>query len=186
MASTFNPQPRVRVASGRWSCVPFGLVKRRELWMTLVLVLYPGSFGQMLALATEPKPPVESISSDSAVLQIEIFVPKSEAVEIGPSIRFGFIDEKMAVFTQFEAAGVTTTDFTLKNAANSTKVLATLRPSAPPYTVEFEQFVSPVQPPTSPVTQQKVEFQLGKLTRVRLFDLFEVQGFYGNPQRKRP
>jgi hypothetical protein len=161
-------------------------MKRRGLWMTLVVALYFGSFGQIPALAAEPKPPVESISADPAVLQIEIFVPKSEAVEIGPSIRFGLIDEKMAVFTQFQAGAVTTTDFTLKNAANSSKVVATLRGDAPPYTVEFEQFVSPVHPPTNPVTQQKVEFPLGKLTRVRLFDLFEVQGFYGNLRRKRP
>jgi hypothetical protein len=120
------------------------------------------------------------------VLQIEIFLPKSEGVQLGPDITFGLIDEKMAIFTQFQPASVTTTDFTLKKDAIATKVIATLRGDAPPYAVEFEQSVSSVQPPRNPVSQQKVEFPLGKLTHVRLFDLFEVQGFYGNPQQKRP
>jgi len=150
------------------------------------VVLYSSFFGQRSASPAEPNAPVEVVSADPGVLQIEIFLPKSEGAEIGPNIRFGLIDEKMAVFTQFQPSSVTTTDFTLKNAASAIKVIATLHGDAPPYVVEFEQSVSPVQPPRNPVSHQKVEFLTGKLTRVHLFDLFEVQGFYGNPQQNRP
>jgi hypothetical protein len=161
-------------------------MKRRRFWTSSVVILCFSLLAQRPALPAESNSPVESISADPTVLQIEIFLPKSEGVQLGPDITFGLIDEKMAIFTQFQPASVTTTDFTLKKDAIATKVIATLRGDAPPYAVEFEQSVSSVQPPRNPVSQQKVEFPLGKLTHVRLFDLFEVQGFYGNPQQKRP
>ena len=81
---------------------------------------------------------------------------------------------------------VQTTQLLEKNAASAIKVIATLHGDAPPYVLEFEQSVSDAQPPRNPVSHQNVEFPTGKVTRVRLFDLFEVQGFYGNPQQKRP
>ena len=137
-------------------------------------------------MIAEQNAPVEVVAADPGVLQVEIFVPTSERIEIGPNIRFGLIDEKIAVFTQFQSGSVTTTDFTLKNGQNEIKVTAALHGDTPPYVVEFEQVASPVQPPSSRVSHQSVEFPRGKLTRVRLFELFEVQGFYGNPQQKRP
>jgi hypothetical protein len=148
------------------------------------VVVYFGLFGQRLAFPAEANAPAEVISADPGVLQIEIFLPKSEGVQIGPNIRFD--PDKMAIFTQFQPGDVTTTDFTLKNAGSAIKVIVTLHGDAPPYVVDFEQSVSPVHPPTNPVSHEKVEFPTSKLTRVRLFDLFDVQGFYGNPQQKRP
>jgi hypothetical protein len=148
-----------------------------------IVVVYFGLSGR-LAFPAEANAPAEVISADPGVLQIEIFLPNSEGVQIGPNIRFE--PDKMAIFTQFQPGDVTTTDFTLKNAASAIKVIITLHGDAPPYVVDFEQSISPVHPPTDPVSQQKVEFPTGDLTRVRLFDLFDVQGFYGNPQQKRP
>jgi hypothetical protein len=161
-------------------------MKRRRAWTTSVVIVYLGLFAQKPALPAESTSSVESISADPSVLQIEVFLPKSEGAELGPNITLGLIDKKMAIFTQFQPASNTTTDFTLRKDAVTTKVIATLRGDAPPYAVEFEQSVSPLQAPRSPVSHQKLEFPLGKLTRARLFDLFEVQGFYGNPEQKRP
>jgi hypothetical protein len=157
---------------------------KRQLWIMPIVALYSGLFGQRLAFLAEPNAAAEVISGDPRVLQIEIFLPKSEGVQIGPNIRFD--PDKRAIFTQFQPGDVTTTDFTLKNADSAIKVIATLRGDVPPYIVDFEQSASPVPPPTNPVSHQQVEFPTGKLTRVRLFDLFDVQGFYGNPQQKRP
>jgi hypothetical protein len=161
-------------------------MKHCGLRITLVVLFYFSQGGQRPALPAERVSPVMPVSADPTVLQIEIFLPKTEGMEIGPNFRVGFIDEKTVISTQFRPASFTTTDFTLKNTANTTKVVATLHGEAPPYVVEFEQSVSPVSPPRSPVTHQNVEFPLGKLTHVRLFDLFEIQGFYGNSQQKRP
>ena len=137
-------------------------------------------------LQAAPGSPAEEVSSDPQVLQIEIFPPPSGRLQMGPDQIFGMIDDRLAIVTQLKPTSNKKTDFTFESNGIANKIIVTLHGDYPPYTVEFEQFSPPVQPPKAPQNRQEVEFPVGKLTRIRLFDLVEVRGFYGNPQKKRP
>jgi hypothetical protein len=135
---------------------------------------------------TEFRSAAEDVSDNPKVLQIEMFPLRSDRLNMGPNLIFGMIDGKLGLIAQLEPGSNRSTDFTLESAGIVAKIVVTLIGDAPPYTVEFDEFMPPVEPPKSPESRQKVEFPIGKSTHVRLFDLLEVRGFYGNPQRKRP
>ena len=115
-----------------------------------------------------------------------MFPPRGDALSMGPNLIFGMIEGKLGLVAQLEPSFNRSTDFTLESAGVTAKITVTLIGDAWPYAVEFEQSISLVQRPKSPQSPQKVEFPVGKSTRVRLFDGVEVRGFYGNPKKKRP
>ena len=127
---------------------------------------------------------IEAISADPDVLHIEIFVPHSDSINIGPNLAFGEIDGKPAVFTQLGPKSNRGSDFILRRTGISWDIAFRLVGASPPYKIEFEQSLSPAAQPKK--SQQTLEFPVGKLTRARLFDTFDVVGFYGNPQQQRP
>ena len=137
-------------------------------------------------LQAAPRSAADEVSGDPQVLQIEIFPPRGDGLEMGPNQILGVIDGRLGIVTQFKPTSNKKTDFTFESNGITNKIIATLHGDSPPYTVEFAQSVSPVEPPKASDNRQKVEFPVGKLTRVRLFDLVEIRGFYGNPQQKRP
>jgi hypothetical protein len=127
---------------------------------------------------------IESISTDPNVLQLKVFLPKADAINIGPNLTFGRIDNKPAVLAQLSPTSNRGTDFILRKMGVSWDITFRLEGDKPPYKVEFEQSLSPAAKPKK--DHQQIEFPVGKLTRARLFDTFDVRGFYGNPAQKRP
>jgi hypothetical protein len=135
---------------------------------------------------TPSRSAIEEVSADPKVLQVEMFPPEGDASEMGPNLMMGMIEDRLVFVAQLKPDSSTKTDFTVESAGLVTKIAVALIGESPPYKIVFERSISPVQPPRAAVSRQEVEFPLGRMTRVRLFDFVDVRGFYGNPQKKRP
>ena len=130
-------------------------------------------------------PIFDTISPDPKVLHLEVLLAYADGVNIGPNLGFRPLENnKGVVFAQLSPEANPGSDFILRRTGVSSDIAFRLHGSTPPYKVEFEQSLSPGAQPKK--TQQQIEFPVGRLTRARLFDTFDVQGFYGNPQQKRP
>jgi hypothetical protein len=152
----------------------------------LIAICLPWCAGvEMIYAQTQGDSTFDTVSPDPKVLHLEVFLSYADTVNIGPNLGFRPLAEnKGDVFAQLSPETISGSDFILRKTGISWDIAFRLHGSSPPYKVEFEQSLSPaVQLKNS---QQEIEFPVGKLTRARLFDTFDVQGFYGNPQQKRP
>ena|ERR1035437_2260768 len=154
--------------------------------MRVSLALYCLLWTRIAVIAAQPHSPAEEVSGDPEVLQLEMYPPRDEATEMGPNLILGMIEGKLGLVAQLKSSVSKKTDFSFERDGITTKISVALRGDAPPYTIVFEQSISPVQPPRIAERRQEVEFPIGKVTRARLFEVVDIKGFYGNPQKKRP
>jgi len=96
------------------------------------------------------------------------------------------VEGRLAFVAQLKPSSSRKTDFAFERDDVTTRITVAVRGDVPPYTVVFEQSISPVQPPRIVDRRQEVEFPIGRVTRARLFELVDIRGFYGNPKKKRP
>jgi hypothetical protein len=151
----------------------------------LIAICLSSFTGVQVHAQTQSASTFDTISADPKVLHLEVFLPYADSIQIGPNLGLRPLEEnKGIVFAQLSPETNPGSDFILRANGSTLNIAFRLHGNAPPYTVEFEGSLSlAAQPKTS---QQKIEFPIGRLTRARLFDTFDVQGFYGNPQQKRP
>ena len=160
---------------------------RNGLWLVLLLLVLGVCFlpWDQVLQPTKRRSVTDFVSADPTVLAIEIFPPAQQNFSLGGNTEVGLIDDKLAVSTQLHPIRNPSTNFEMEGAGSGSKITVLLLGDAPPYAVEF-QLTSALDQGNLPSTRQKLLFPPGKLTRARLFNLLDVQGFYGNPQQKRP